>query len=66
MNDQEYRCFLDLMMCSDPWPVTDTGAGDGQLPLVLFAHAEAVKRGYESWIVAYHEFHKGSTDGENG
>ena len=55
MNDLEYRSFLDLMMCSDPWPVADTGAGDGRQTLVTFADAEAQKRGYDSWIVACHE-----------
>lgn len=55
MNDIQYRRFLDLMMCSDPWPVTDTGEGDGHQILVDFADEEARKRGYDSWIDAYHQ-----------
>ena len=53
MNDVEYRAFLDLLMCSDPWPVVP---GDGnQDILIAFADREAENRGYENWVVAYHE-----------
>lgn len=54
MTDKEYRAFMDLLMCSDPWPVTDQGTGDGQAELVAFADAEAEKRGFETWIHAFH------------
>lgn len=56
MNDKQYRAFLDLMMCSDPWPVLDQGCGDGQPELNALADSEAAKRGFEDWIEAYHKF----------
>ena len=52
MNDTEYRAFLDLMMCSDPWPIDDDGI-DHEL-LEAFADAQAKKRGFTCWIEAYH------------
>lgn len=53
MNDSEFRAFLDLLMCSDPWPVL---LDSGQIILENFANQEAKKRGYETWVVAFHEF----------
>ena len=50
MNDKQYRAFLDLMMCSDPWP-----EGVAREPLEEFADAQAKLRGHDNWIVAYHE-----------
>ena len=55
MTDKQYRRFLDLLMCSDPWPVADLGDGDGEDILICFANAEARRRGYDSWVVAFHE-----------
>lgn len=64
MTDKEYRAFLDLIMCSDPWPVKRLLSPDstyqvcdednGKL-VIEFADKEAQKRGYENWVVAYHE-----------
>lgn len=54
MTDQQFRAFLDLMMCSDPWPVPDLGQGDGQSALAAWADAESVRRGFDGWIEAYH------------
>lgn len=56
MNDIEYRVFLDLMMCSDPWPVDD-GVGMLNTNSLMndVANRLAVDRGYASWIEAYHE-----------
>jgi len=51
MEDYEYRAFLDLMMCSDPWPVPDNV---GQQLLEAFADDQAKKRGFDNWIEAYH------------
>lgn len=53
MNDSEFRAFLDLLMCSDPSPVL---LDSGQIILENFANQEAKKRGYETWVVAFHEF----------
>ena len=54
MDDREYRAYLNLLMCCDPWPETT----DEQSQEILdgFADKEAKKRGYDTWITAYHEF----------
>ncbi len=54
MTDYEFRCFLDLMMCSDPWPLTQEQFD----VLVKFADRESLKRGFPDWIGAYHGFMK--------
>ncbi len=54
MEDYIYRAILDLLMCSDPYPVPDDGVG--QEILIALANDEAKKRGYGDWVVAYHEF----------
>lgn len=64
MDDQTFRAFLDLMMCADPWPVRTSGDpipmdmadAASQSLLVAFADSESRARGYDGWIVAYHEF----------
>ena len=60
MSDLQYRAFLNLLMCSDPWPVTNTGDGTGTGMKLLEAAAdeEGIKRGYNNWIEAYHFFMK--------
>ena len=50
MNDIQYRAFLDLLMCSDPWPVPTN-----QQIVESIADDEAVKRGYPTWVEAYHK-----------
>jgi hypothetical protein len=52
MTDVEFRSFLDLMMCSDPWPASEKAhaALDG------FADRQSKAHGYEDWIEAYHCF----------
>lgn len=62
MNDTQYRAFLDLMMCSDPWPVPVRNGIDANKVLEDFAHDEALKRGFDGWIVAYHEFNPVSAE----
>lgn len=54
MSDQEYRDFMDLMMVSDPWPLAE----EQNDSLIALADTEARRRGYDSWIVAYHEHMK--------
>ena len=54
MNDAEFVLFLALLMVSDPWPLSDAAKD----VLETLADRESVKRGYENWIVAYHEFKK--------
>lgn len=57
MSDEEFRAFLDLMMCSDPWPV-DPGGIENQSIMLALAEKEAKKRKFENWIVAFYEFGK--------
>lgn len=53
ISDEAFRVLLDLFMVSDPWPLEDdTSKGI----LFGFLCAEASKRGYDDWVVAYHEF----------
>lgn len=55
MTDAQYRALLDLLMCSDSWPVLDQGAGDGQDVLIELADQQAQARGYDGgWVVAFH------------
>jgi len=59
MNDKTYRAFLDLFMCSDPYPDTK----ENEAIVRDFLDDEARKRGHENWVVAYHEV-PGGGDGE--
>ena len=54
MTDKEAIAFWNLMMVSDPWPLSETYHDI----MWQLADKEAIKRGYDSWIVAYHEFRK--------
>ena len=54
MTDEEFRAFLDLLMCSDPWPSRHRAATEAVLGTL--ADREAAVRGYDSWIAAYHAF----------
>ena len=60
MTDLEYRMFLDLLMCSDPWPVGTERGSDGHEILIEFADKQAHERGFDNWIVAFHEFLTGA------
>ena len=52
MEDLEFRYFMDLMMCSDPWPIEEHGHG----VLLDLVEKEANKRGFDGWIEAYHKY----------
>lgn len=54
MNDQEFRALMNLVMASDPSPLSLRE--DDILNILLDKEAE--ERGYDSWYVAYHEFQK--------
>ena len=54
MTDDQAVAFWALMMVSDPWPL----GGREHAHLLELANAEAKKRGYNSWVVAFHEFKK--------
>lgn len=50
MNDKEFKAFLCLLMCSDPWPSTK----EEEALLLLYADRIAVERGYANWTEAFH------------
>jgi hypothetical protein len=56
MNDQQFQALMSYVMATDPDPndfiVT---SGDDAIVQSLLDE-EAVKRGFDSWYVAYHEF----------
>lgn len=54
MNSREFRAFLDMLMCSDPWPVKDDG--ENQRTIIHLATVESKVRGHKDWIEAYHEY----------
>ena len=55
--DDAFRVLLDWYMLADPWPLSDRAHG----MMFGFLTAEANKRGYETWVDAYHDF---QTDAE--
>lgn len=55
ISDRAFRALLDWYMASDPFPASD----ETEAVIFGFIGAEASKRGYESWTVAYHEFEVG-------
>lgn len=54
LNDEEYRIFLDWLMCADPFPGTDAE----NAVMVELASVLALQRGYADWIEAYHRHDK--------
>ena len=53
MKNNEFRAFLNLMMCSDPWP---TSSPDDHESLLEIANQLSIERGFIDWIDAYHRF----------
>lgn len=51
MEDKLFRALLNWFMYSDPWPTT---VGEHRT-ITAFLNSEAIRRGYENWVVAYHE-----------
>lgn len=55
MDSMDFRAFLDLLMCSDPWPVHDELGGEtGQEALLSVANRMAMDYGFTDWLDAYH------------
>ena len=50
MSEEQYRVLMDLVMCSDPWPLSDKARG----VVTDLMDEEAEARGYETWTDAYH------------
>ena len=55
MTSKQYRALLDLLMCSDPWPVGTERGDDGQETVIGLVTEEAMRRGHRDWIEAYHD-----------
>lgn len=51
MTDKQFRVLLNLAMVSDPTPLSK----EEDAIFIAMLDDESVKRGYESWPVAYHE-----------
>lgn len=54
LGDTEFRALLDLVMCSDPWPIPDGEAQRQVLEQLL--NQTARSRSYTHWTEAYHDF----------
>ena len=52
LTEEEFRTLLDLMMVSDPWQLSE----ESRSVFEFLLNTESIKRGYDAWIVAYHEF----------
>lgn len=61
LSDLEFRSLLNLWMSSDPWPC-DGVSGESLLKLL---DEESVKRGFDTWVDAYHNFIPNNKDGMN-
>lgn len=59
LSDTEYRALLDLLMCSDPWPVDSDDHDWTHDEITRLVDREALARGYADWVVAYHEHKAG-------
>lgn len=53
MNDTDFRALLNLIMSADPWPVKD--GGENQQIIESMATEEAKRRGFDTWVEAYHK-----------
>lgn len=50
MVTKELQAFLNLMMVSDPWPLSP----EARVRLEALAGRESRRRGYETWVEAHH------------
>lgn len=59
MNAIEAKAFLNLMMCSDPWPTSEPKENK-----ILEGWAEKIAKvfGHDSWIETYHMANRKTTD----
>ncbi len=51
VDDYDYRAILDLVMCSDPWPVD----GGNQEKILVMIDRMGKARGFTDWVEAYHK-----------
>lgn len=60
MNQNQFRALLDLLMCSDPWPIEGQAGDESRKLLIEFANCESTETyGKDNWIIAYHEIERG-------
>ena len=52
MKDLQFRVLLDLMMVSDPWPLT----AEANIVFMHLMDNESKQRGYDDAIQAFHFF----------
>lgn len=57
LTDAEFESILAWFMCSDPWPSDD----EHRERIKHILNKESQRRGYDDWIVAYHEIPKERT-----
>jgi len=58
MSDQMFRDLLDWFMVSDPWALDSKV----QRRIEEALNSESTIRGFDGWVVAYHEFEKFDTE----
>jgi hypothetical protein len=58
MTRIEFRAFLSLLMCADPWPA---GNEDHEI-IVAWADKRAQEFGFANWITAYLEWENDTDD----
>ena len=56
LTDRQFRALLDLFMCSDPWPIKNGNRLVAHDELMGLLNAESGKRGFKTWIDAFHYF----------
>lgn len=54
LSAQEFSALMNLMMVSDPWPISDI-EGDR---IVDMLNEEARSRDYKDWVEAYHDMNE--------
>lgn len=52
LTDLQFRTMLDWFMVSDPWSLSEK-AHD---VMYAFLDSESKARGFEGWVIAFHEF----------
>jgi len=54
MDTCDFIALLDLVMCSDPWPVKDDPSN--KIIILNMLNRNAKTRGFSNWIEAYHNY----------
>jgi len=54
-QDYEFKAILELMMCSDPFPLEGGSNGSKYLYVTGYLNYISEQMGYKDWIDAYHK-----------